>query len=139
MILLITSALLYLLGWILSQKRKRDKRKDFIRWGLGVDCYYFYSRPFAVINQCITINGYQEIVDNKSAICYSLVKMNWWGKRKVYCHNLIYGNYKDNKGFQIVMKNIPNGENYKIEVFNGVKMSYGQFQIKEDIDNPLTN
>ena len=139
MILLLTGALLYWAGWILLQERKRDNRNEFIRWGLGVDCCYFYSRPFAVNNQCITIHGYQEIVDNKSAICYSLVKMNWWGKRKVYSRNLVYGNYKDNKSFQIVMKNIPNGENYKIEVFNGVKMSYGQFQIKENINIQLTS
>ena len=139
MVLLLTSALLYWTNWILSQEGKMDHKKEFIRWGLGVDCCYFYSRSFAVINQCVIINGYQEIIDNKSAICYSLVKMNWWGKRKVYSRNLIYGNYKGNKSFQIVMKNIPNGENYKIEVFNGVKMSHGQFQIKEKFDIQLTS
>jgi hypothetical protein len=139
--LLITRAyaLFDLIGLIQFRKRKRDKKKEFIWWGLGVDCCYFYSRPFAITNQCITLNGYQEVVDSKSAICYSLVKMNWWGKRNVYCHNHIFGNYKDSNSFQIVMKNIPNGENYKIEVYNGVKMSFGQFQIKETSDIQLTN
>ena len=130
-IILITwaCALFFLLMLIHFRKMKRAKRKEFIRWGLGVDNCYYYSRPFTVDNQCITINGYQEVVDEKSAICYSLVKMNWWGKRKVYSNGLIYGDYKDTKSFQIVIKNIPNGENYRIEVFNGFIMSNGRFQI----------
>ena len=126
----VACALFYLLRLIILEKEECEHGRKFIRWGLGVDCCYFYSRPFTVTNQCITINGVQEVVDKKSAICYSLVKMNWWGKRKVYCHCLIFGNYKDTKSFQIVMRNIPNGENYKIEVFNGFKMSFGQFQVR---------
>jgi len=112
------------------RKMIKEKRKEWIQWGLGVDCCCFYSRPFTVANQYISINGFQEVVDKKSPICYSLVTMNWWGKRKVFGQGYIHGDYKDSKGFQIFMKNIPNGENYQIEVLNGFNMSFGQFQVK---------
>ena len=130
--ILITVActLFYLLRSIHLRRRVRDTGGQFIRWGLGVDYCYFYSRPFIVTNQCITINGFQEVVGNKGPICYSLVKTSWWGKRKVYSHCLIHGNYKDTKSFQITMGNIPNGENYKIEVFSGFKMSFGRFRVR---------
>lgn len=127
---IVACALFYLLRLISIKKRKRDKGEQFIRWGLGVDCCHFYSKPFIVTDQCITIIGFQEVVDNKSPICYSLVKMNWWGKRTVYSHCLIYESYKGTQGFQINMENIPNGEDYKIEVFNGCIMSFGRFQVR---------
>lgn len=128
-ILTVACTLFYMFWSIRLIKRDQDTKGLLIKWGLGVDYCYFYSRSFVVTNQCITINGVQEVIDNKSPICYSLVKMNWWGKRKVYSHCQIHGNYKDSKGFQIIMGNIPNGENYKIEVFSGYKMSFGQFQV----------
>ena len=115
---------------IIFRKITMTNRNEFIRWGLGVDCCYFHSKSFTVDNQCVTINGFQEVMDKQSAICYSLVKINWWGKREVYYQSLIYGDYRDNESFQIVITNIPNGENYKIEVFNRFDMSYGQFQVK---------
>ena len=124
------SALFYLLRLIYLRKRERNSGGQFIRWGLSVDYCYFYSQPFIVTNQCITINGVQEVVDNRGPICYSLVKMSWWGKRKVYSHCLIHGNYKDIKSFQINMKDIPIGGKYQIEVFSGYKMSFGRFQVR---------
>ncbi len=126
----VACALFYLLRSFYLGRRERDTGEQFIRWGLSVDCCYFYSKPFIVTNQCITINGFQEIIDNKSPICYSLVKVNWWGKTTVYSHCRIHGNYKDTKGFQISMENIPNGEDYRIEIFSRFLMSFGQFQVR---------
>ncbi|MEC1716306.1 hypothetical protein [Schinkia azotoformans] len=123
-------AFFYLLRRIHLRKRKQDTGEQFIRWGLSVDNCYFYSQPFIVTNQCITIIGFQEIDDNKSPIFYSVVKMSWWGKRTVYAHCLIHGNFKDTKGFQITMENIPNGEDYKIEVFSRYRMALGRFQLR---------
>jgi hypothetical protein len=131
-LLLITGAcaLFFLLKPDCFRKIKKEKRKDWIEWGLGVDCCCFYSRPFTVADQHITINGFQEVVDKNSPICYSLVKKNWWGKRTIFRQGLIHGDYKDSTGFQIIMENIPNDENYQIEVYNGFNISFGQFQVK---------
>jgi hypothetical protein len=126
----VACSLFYLLRSIHLRSSKRYTGEQFIKWGLGVDYCYFYSKPFIVTNRRITINGFQEVIGIKSPICYSLVKMNWWGKRTIYSHCLIHGNCKDSKGFQITMENIPNGENYKIEVFSGFKMSFGRFQVR---------
>ncbi|MBB6445454.1 hypothetical protein [Bacillus benzoevorans] len=132
-ILILLTAACALFYWFKSsylRSREKDREKQFIKWGLGVDYCYFYSRPFIVTDQCITINGVQEVVDYKSPICYSLVKTSWWGKKTIYSRCLIHGNYKESKGFQIKMADIPNGENYKIEVFSGFKISFGQFQVR---------
>ncbi|HHW37793.1 MAG TPA: hypothetical protein GXX18_11220 [Bacillales bacterium] len=119
----------YLLWSIHLERREQNRGEQFIRWALSVDNGYFYSKPFTVTNQCITIYGIQEIIDDKSPICYSLVKMSSWGKRTVYAHCLIHGNYNDSKGFQITIENIPNGEDYKIEVFSEYKLSFGRFKL----------
>lgn len=116
---------------LLLKKVLRKKGKNCIQWGLGVDNCCFYSRPFSVTNQDITISGFQDVVDQTGAIRYSLVRMTGWGKRKVYGYCLIHGVYKDTNSFQITIKNVPNGDDYQIEVFNGFNLSYGRFQVKQ--------
>jgi hypothetical protein len=123
-------AVLYLIMSLFLGKSREEKRREYTKWGLGTDCCCFYSRRFTVANQNISIHGFQEVVDKKSAIRYSLVKMKKWGKRKVYAQCFIQGNYKDSNSFQVIMDNIPYGEDYQIEVYSGFNLSYGQFQVK---------
>lgn len=101
-----------------------------MRWGLGADSCVFYSQPFAVAKHSIILHGFQEVVDEKRPICYSLVKQNGWGKRQEFAQVFLYGDYQKSKSFQIPMENIPIGDHYQIEVFNGFNMSCGQFQVK---------
>lgn len=115
---------------LLLRKINKKKRTDFFQWGLGVDCCCYYSLPFSISNHSITIIGFQEILDKNKAIRYSVVKLNWWGKRTVYGRKEILGSYKNPQRFQVSIRNLPNGENFRIEVFNDFTLSCGQFKIK---------
>lgn len=115
---------------LLLKKMNQNKRTDFFQWGLGVDCCCYYSLPFSISNNCITIIGFQEILDKNKTIRYSVVKLNWWGKRTVYGQRQISGSYKNPQGFQVSIHNLPNGENFQIEVFNDFTLSCGQFKLK---------
>lgn len=106
-----------------------DKRTKYIQWGLGVDCVCFYSSPFTVSKQGITLVGYQEVLGGKSPILYSVVKQNWWGKTKVYGQAVIYGDYKSPNCFNMAITNIPYGEDYRIKVVNYYNISRGKFKI----------
>ena len=106
-----------------------NKKSQYIRWGLGVECNYFYSSRFTVSKQAITLVGYQKVLDGQSSIRYSVVKQNWWGKTEVYGQTGISGNYESPNCFKVVIINIPNGENYKIQVDSKYNMSRGKFEI----------
>ena len=106
-----------------------NKKGRYIRWGLGVECNCFYSSRFTVRKPAITLVGYQKILDPQSSIRYSVVKQNWWGKTAVYGQSVISGNYESPNGFKVVITNIPNGENYRIQVDSKCNMSRGKFEI----------
>ena len=109
----------------------RTKREGWIQWGLGVDCCFFYSKTFTVASKSISVNVSQEVALEKVPIRYSVVKkMNWWGKRKVYGQAVVYGDYKGSKSFEIIFENIPVGDNYQMEIYNGFNMSFGEFQVR---------
>jgi hypothetical protein len=115
--------------FILRRKIKKNRRKDSINWGLGIDNCCFYSPHFSIENNGITIIGYQEMINEKSAIQYSLVKKNWWGKITIYGKCCVYGNYQDPKSFQITLNDIPNGKEYHIEVLIDFNICYGHFKV----------
>ena len=60
----------------------RNKRTQYITWGLGVECNCYYSSHFTVSKQGIKIIGYQEVIDRESPIHYSVVKQKWWGENE---------------------------------------------------------
>ena len=103
---------------------------EYSDWGLGVDCCCYYSLPFSVHNRSITIVGFQEVLAEGETIHYSVVRKNWWGKRTIYGHGSIFGNYKNPHSFQLSIEGIPNGGNYQVEVFNSFHMACGQFTVK---------
>jgi hypothetical protein len=115
--------------FVLIRKIGKNKRNEYIKWGLGVDSCCFYSSPFKVDKCGITIVGFQEVVDGKSAIQYSVIKKNWWGKRTIFGQGFIHGDYKNPQCFHITVSNIPNGVDYQIEIFNRFNMSFGQFKV----------
>lgn len=127
-VLFIMSWFLIFISFLIYKTEKR-KNKEVMKWGMGVDCCFFYSHPFKVEKNSITLIGSQEILDGKSAIKYSIVKRNWWGKRLIFAQEFIFGNYKESNSFHLTVSNIPNGGNYQIEVFNSFIMSYGCFKI----------
>lgn len=108
---------------------KRDKRTNDIRWGLGIDCFCFYSSRFTVSKQKMIIVGYQEILDGQGPIHYSIIKQNWWGQTKVYGQSVVYGNYKKPNEFKIEISNIPSGTNYQIKIVSHWNMSRGKFKM----------
>jgi hypothetical protein len=110
---------------------KRRKKSKFDYWGLGVDCCTCYSSPFSVRNHCITIEGFQEAIAENAAIRYSIVKKKWWRKKVVYDEIEILGNYHEPHCFQVTINDIPNGENYQVEVFNGFNIACGHFIVEE--------
>lgn len=110
---------------------KRRKKSKFQDWGLGVDCCTFYSSPFSIRNHCMTLVGFQEVLAEDTTICYSIVQKKWWGKKVVYGKKKLVGNYQSPHGFEIMMSDIPNGEDYQIEVFNHFHLASGQFMVKE--------
>jgi hypothetical protein len=71
------------------------------------------------------------VLTEDTAICYSIVKKKWWGKKVVYGEKKLVGNYQNPHYFQITMKDIPNGENYQIEVLNHFHLACGQFLLEE--------
>ena len=77
----------------------RNKRTEYINWGLGVECNCYYSSRFTVSKQGIKIVGYQEVIDRQSPIQYSVVKQKWWGETKVYGQAIVYGDYKNGNCF----------------------------------------
>ena len=115
--------------FLLMRKIKKDRKKDSINWGLGIDNCCFYSPNFSVENNGITIIGYQEMINEKSAIQYSLVKKSWLGKITVYGKRCIYGNYKDPEFFKITLTDIPNGDEYHIEITVNINICYGHFKV----------
>lgn len=126
-LIIVTSAVICFL--ILINLAAGARTKEYIHWGLGVDYCCFYSPSFSVDNQQVTIVGYQEVLDKYSTIRYSIVKMNWLGFRKIYGQCYIEGDYISPKNFELTIKEIPNGENYKIEVFNHFGMAHGHFKV----------
>lgn len=110
---------------------KRQKKGEFHDWGLGVDCCNFYSSPFSIRNNCVTLVGFQEVLAEDTAICYSIVQKKWWGKRAVYGVKKLVGNYQKPDCFKMTMKDIPNGENYQIEIYNNFHIACGQFMLEE--------
>jgi hypothetical protein len=121
----------FTLMYVMIRKSFRKKTEGWVKWGLGVDCCCFYSKTFTAVSQSISINVLQEVALQKVPIRYSVVKkMNWWGKRKVYAQAVVYGDYKVSKSFEIILENIPVGESYQIEVYNGFNMSFGEFQVR---------
>lgn len=119
--------------WLLLLKMgKGERTKEYIQWGLGVDYCCFYSPSFSVNNQLVTIVGFQEVLDKYSNIRYSVVKMNWFGKRKIYGQGFICGDFTNPEPFELTLNDIPNGEDYKIEIFNHFGMAHGQFKLLED-------
>lgn len=125
--IIITSAVLC---WLLLFKvMKENTANEYIQWGLGVDYCCFYSPSFSIDTRQIIIIGFQEVLDKHSTIRYSVVKMNWLGKRKIYGQGFIYGDHRDPDYFQLIIEDIPNGSDYKIEVFNNFGMAHGQFKV----------
>ncbi|AIE60264.1 hypothetical protein MGA3_07280 [Bacillus methanolicus MGA3] len=110
--ILIGMACIAIFIFFLIRKMLKDKRKENIQWGLGIDCCCFYSPPLKISNNGITIIGFQEVIDGRSAVRYSVVKMNWRGKRTVFGQGFIYGDYRNPKCFHLTVTNIPNGEHY---------------------------
>jgi hypothetical protein len=106
-----------------------NKRAEYIRWGLGIECICFYSSRFTVSKQGITIVGYQEVLGGQSPILYSVVKQNWWGKTKVYGQAVIYGDYKSPNCFNRTITNIPYGEDYRIKIVGHCNISRGKFKV----------
>lgn len=127
--ILVTSVVICLL-FLFTMARKVNN-KGYIHWGIGVDHCCFYSPAFSIHNRQITIEGFQEALDKSSRIRYSVIKMNWLGKRKVYGQGIICGDYKNPKYFQLTMKDIPNGKDYQIEIFNDFNISCGQFKVSQ--------
>ncbi|WP_152534693.1 hypothetical protein [Bacillus cihuensis] len=106
-----------------------DKKSEYIKWGLGVECGCFYSSRFTVNKQGITLIGYQKVLGVDSPIQYSVVEQNWWGKTKVYGQVVVYGDYKSPNCFNIAFTNIPYGEEYRIEVLSNCNISRGKIKI----------
>jgi hypothetical protein len=110
---------------------KKQRKNKYLYWGLGVDCCAFYSSPFSVRNHCVTLVGFQEVIAENAVIRYSIVKKKWWGKKVVYGELEISGNYQNPHAFQAMIKEIPNGENYQIEVYNSFHIACGHFKVEE--------
>ncbi len=107
----------------------RNKRTQYITWGLGVECNCYYSSHFTVSKQDIKIIGYQEVIDRQSPIQYSVVKQKWWGETKVYGQAIVFGDYKSGNCFIVEISNIPLGEEYRIKIDSKCNIAKGKFQI----------
>ena len=103
-----------------------EKRTEYIHWGLGIDCISFYSSRFTVSKQGVIIIGYQEVLDQRSPIQYSVVKQNWWGQTTIYGQTVIYGNYKNSNCFKLEFSNIPLGKDYQIKIKSQCNVSKGK-------------
>ena len=122
----------YVVGFILMMivTTGVNKRAEYIRWGLGIECICFYSSRFTVSKQGITLVGYQEVLDGQSPILYSVVKQNWWGKTKVYGQAVIYGDYKSPNCFKIGRLQIfHTGRIYRIKIVGHCNISRGKFKV----------
>lgn len=106
-----------------------SRESEYQQWRLGVDSPYFYSKTFTISDHVISIDGYQEVLDESTPIHYSVVKVTWWGKIIVYQHTEVYHNYKSPNPFNITFTDLPNGENYRIFIYNYGNIGQGEFKI----------
>lgn len=128
-LIIITCVVVFIMMILVTLPIVVNKKSHYIKWGLGVDSACFYSSHFTVNKQRILLVGYQEVLGGKSSIRYSVVKQKWWGETKVYGQAVVYGDYKSPTCYHIAITNIPNGENYRIEVSHSYNISRGKFKI----------
>ncbi len=126
MMLMVFASLISVGSFYMGKKKGKN-----IRWGLCIDVPYFYSPKFSVKNKKVVLEGSQNVMNLDVPVQYSIVKMNWYGRREVYGDFLNHGNY-DDRHFQHVFSNIPNGDEYRIEIFNQSHFSSGELSIRTD-------
>ncbi|PLT33368.1 hypothetical protein [Bacillus sp. V5-8f] len=115
-----------LLSLVVNRTLTNIRKKEYLNWGLGIDVPVFYSSKFSVHNNCVTLVGYQEVMDKNDIVMYSIIKMKWWGQKTIYSQIRNEGNIN---GFTHTFSNLPDGHGYRIEIFSYYNFSKGKVRI----------
>ncbi|MBS4211739.1 MULTISPECIES: hypothetical protein [Neobacillus] len=109
----------FLLGLFQTQRVKRKKEKgDHYQWRLCVDVPYFFTSKFSIDNNTVTVTGTQCTYDHSWPIRYSIIKVSHFGLRTEYVDSIVINGDQCEKEFKHTFENIPNGEDYQLEVCN---------------------
>lgn len=107
----------------------KSSLKDGYAWGLGVDSYVDYTEKMTITDHQLTIMGWQDVSTGEK-IRYSVVKQSWLKFPVYFDTHEIKGPFTKEVPFQHTFCNLPNGDGYKIEIYNFGSMANGELSIK---------